>query len=155
MKDCSINTNHGGYDNHGRGLSIEQGGKAILSNCIVQNNSSQGISSSFGAEINIYGDKSVVKDNKGPGLIVNGGHIRIHLPASHKTSYNNKPGMNRVVTNCGGSITNETKNCATCEAIEDLDNKLFRCQCAGTWYCNRACQAAHWKEHKKVCKKRM
>jgi hypothetical protein len=48
------------------------------------------------------------------------------------------------------------KGCNHCNKIETLDgaNKLMKCQrCKVAYYCNRECQVAHWKSHKKMCKK--
>ena len=31
---------------------------------------------------------------------------------------------------------------------------LKSCPCHSAWYCNAACQAAHWSEHKLLCPRR-
>jgi hypothetical protein len=46
--------------------------------------------------------------------------------------------------------------CDHCDKIETLGgaNKLMKCQrCKVAYYCNRECQVANWKSHKKMCKK--
>jgi hypothetical protein len=46
------------------------------------------------------------------------------------------------------------KTCHHCEKIETQmdDAKLMKCQrCMVTYYCNRGCQIANWKLHKKMC----
>jgi hypothetical protein len=55
-----------------------------------------------------------------------------------------------------GSKPTELKKCLYCYNVETLDgaNKLMKCQrCKRAHYCNRECQVAHWKSHKKMCKK--
>jgi hypothetical protein len=46
------------------------------------------------------------------------------------------------------------KACHHCVKIETLEGaKLMKCQrCKITYYCNKVCQAADWKSHKKFCK---
>ena len=45
--------------------------------------------------------------------------------------------------------------CANCGKAESDDIKLKTCAaCKGTEYCSRECQAAHWPNHKAVCKNR-
>ena len=45
--------------------------------------------------------------------------------------------------------------CAACGKEEDEDNKLKACTaCKMVKYCNRDCQIAHRRQHKKACKKR-
>lgn len=39
-----------------------------------------------------------------------------------------------------------------CGGCQGMDVN-FRC-CPGTWYCDTACQRAHWKEHKHTCSRR-
>jgi len=47
------------------------------------------------------------------------------------------------------ALKQSTNNCANCFK----SNQSFRCNtCKGVWYCNRACQIAHWKKHKVDCK---
>jgi hypothetical protein len=45
------------------------------------------------------------------------------------------------------------KICRHCEKIEKLDGiKLMKCQrCKVIYYCNKECQVADWKNHKKMC----
>jgi hypothetical protein len=44
--------------------------------------------------------------------------------------------------------------CANCKKIEQTIGSMQRCsKCNAAYYCNRDCQATHWKAaHKKVCK---
>ena len=43
--------------------------------------------------------------------------------------------------------------CANCGA-EDKKRNLKMCgRCKSVFYCNRKCSKAHWKKHKKSCKK--
>jgi hypothetical protein len=55
------------------------------------------------------------------------------------------------------STTNLTQGemCANCYVLEKtLHEKLLRCgQCRLIKYCSRECQTAHWRAHKKQCKK--
>ena len=45
--------------------------------------------------------------------------------------------------------------CAACGKEEDEDNNLKACTaCKMVKYCNRDCQIAHRRQHKKACKKR-
>ena len=45
--------------------------------------------------------------------------------------------------------------CAACGKKEDEDNNLKACTaCKMVKYCNRDCQIAHRRQHKKACKKR-
>ena len=40
-----------------------------------------------------------------------------------------------------------------CSYCGEKFDKLKKCtRCGETWYCNKQCQAGHWKEHKKICK---
>lgn len=42
--------------------------------------------------------------------------------------------------------------CGNCNLVEDSDHKLKDCnRCKLVVYCDRACQAAHWKTHKPLC----
>jgi hypothetical protein len=48
----------------------------------------------------------------------------------------------------------DVRMCRHCLKTESLDGaKLMKCQrCKVTYYCNKVCQAADWKSHKKQCK---
>jgi hypothetical protein len=48
----------------------------------------------------------------------------------------------------------DAKVCRHCLKTESLEGaKLMKCQqCKVTYYCNKVCQAADWKSHKKMCK---
>jgi hypothetical protein len=48
------------------------------------------------------------------------------------------------------------KICRNCDKHETLNGaKLMKCQrCKAIYYCNRECQVADWKRHKKMCSKR-
>ena len=39
--------------------------------------------------------------------------------------------------------------CGMCKS-KDATKRCSRCK--SEWYCNRACQVKHWKDHKKFCK---
>jgi hypothetical protein len=53
---------------------------------------------------------------------------------------------------CGGKYTAQ-KMCRHCEKLESLGGaKLMECQrCKVTYYCNKDCQVADWKIHKRSC----
>jgi hypothetical protein len=58
------------------------------------------------------------------------------------------------LSNTKDNETTEVKICRHCEKIETpMDSaKLMKCQrCKEAYYCNRKCQAADWKSHKKLC----
>ena len=103
---CDLSSNHGHHG--GCGLDITNG-YASVTNCHVEGNSRQGIMAHWGAQVDIYGEETIVKENKYCGLIANGGTIRIHLPPSHKTSYNNREGLDRVESNNESKIMNTVK----------------------------------------------
>ena len=105
MVNCYMTSNHGQQVNGGRGLFLAQAGTASITNCLIEGNSNQGVAAQFGAEIDIYGKDTEIKKNEYAGLHANGGIIRIHLPPSHKTSFDNKEGMDRVEVS-GGMIIN-------------------------------------------------
>ena len=45
-------------------------------------------------------------------------------------------------------------HCAACGKAPAVGSSLKRCNaCHAVYYCNHACQKAHWKAHKKQCKK--
>ena len=50
------------------------------------------------------------------------------------------------------SVPYAVKECSFCAAPQpSADIPLKRCPCRAAWYCDRSCQAAHWKEgHKKA-----
>jgi hypothetical protein len=50
--------------------------------------------------------------------------------------------------------TVDQKSCGHCDKIEKPQGtKLMKCQrCKLAYYCNRECQVANWKSHKKMCK---
>ena len=44
--------------------------------------------------------------------------------------------------------------CAACGREDGAGNELRKCsRCGAVYYCSRACQKAHWAEHKRVCGK--
>jgi len=47
------------------------------------------------------------------------------------------------------SLSNFFEVCAWCEKKAESMPKCMRCKCV--FYCNKACQKAHWKQHKKTC----
>jgi len=56
----------------------------------------------------------------------------------------------RVMKNIGGVDI----KCDHCGAVEGTEEKFKACgKCKRACYCSRACQVAHWKEHKESCKK--
>ena len=45
--------------------------------------------------------------------------------------------------------------CSFC-GLPETETRNFsktKCPCKSTWYCNRACQKKHWKEHRTECKR--
>jgi hypothetical protein len=60
-----------------------------------------------------------------------------------------------VLANCDDEKKNGIYMCRHCEKVETQNDSavLKACQrCKVTYYCNRECQAADWKNHKKWCK---
>ena len=54
-----------------------------------------------------------------------------------------------------GKEDNEVSVCANCGKGEEESDKLKACTaCTMVKYCNRECQIAHRKQHKKECRKR-
>jgi hypothetical protein len=47
------------------------------------------------------------------------------------------------------------RTCLACGVWDRTGKSHLRCSaCMLVYYCNRECQLAHWKQHKKVCKKK-
>jgi uncharacterized C2H2 Zn-finger protein len=68
-----------------------------------------------------------------------------------------KAGLAKLQSLARLSNNNDTKSikiCRHCKKIETRDGrKLMKCQrCKVAYYCNKECQAADWKSHKKLCK---
>ena len=52
----------------------------------------------------------------------------------------------------GAAAEPETHRCFHCDSEGSEGAKLMTCsQCHRAWYCGRACQKKHWKQHKKAC----
>ena len=52
-----------------------------------------------------------------------------------------------------GPASSKERVCAACG--RRWRERMFKCsQCRSVLYCNKECQKAHWKDHKKVCKKK-
>lgn len=54
-------------------------------------------------------------------------------------------------------VEGETDHCCRCDKRRsELEGAMMRCSsCRSSQYCSKACQVAHWKEHKKVCGQRV
>lgn len=72
----------------------------------------------------------------------------------HTSSDHKGDARKTIRENRGGSVASsrcDNPDCKTHETGTKVTLKLLKCPCHAAAYCQKSCQAAHWKAHKKGC----
>ena len=105
----------------------------------------------------LYFDQDVVHanvDSQVPDLMKRMSTVFAQSPRfSHSTASSSAKAaslLNSGATKGSRLPVQNGKGCSYCGRKSDELKKCIRC--GEAWYCDRQCQAGHWKDHKKICK---
>lgn len=74
------------------------------------------------------------------------------VPIDEATSLVDEDATENVPPVASTKLCPEGRKCAKCNAVEKASGAFKTCaKCRGVYYCNKACQKAHFKVHKKTC----
>jgi len=131
------------------------GGAVRISNCQIKGNVATDLVNHCGVHCTVTIDNVVQKPSTRAAELAESQPIRQQMLKDTFHKVQNKYNVPLKDLRVHKAVGLSSVTCSNCCAVEPTEVKFKACgKCANVVYCCKECQVAHWKEHKKACRKK-